>query len=63
MNEPRSEQSAMITLSAGQYYDIVMEYFANGGEAYAKLSWSSPSQEKEILPQERLHAQDTAPIQ
>ncbi|MGE5557846.1 MAG: sugar-binding protein, partial [Bacillota bacterium] len=36
-------------------YDIKMEYYENGGGAVAKLSWSSASQAKEIIPQSRLY--------
>ncbi|MEW6157408.1 MAG: CARDB domain-containing protein [Verrucomicrobiota bacterium] len=47
---PPTEFSGTITLEAGQAYDIVMEMYENGGGAFASLSWSSPSQPKEIIP-------------
>ncbi len=50
-----TEDSGTITLAAGQKYDIVMEFYENGGDALARLSWSSPSQEKEIIPQSQLY--------
>ncbi|MFC3802646.1 fibronectin type III domain-containing protein [Cohnella sp. GCM10012308] len=48
------ELSATITLTAGTKYDIVMEYIENGGNAHAKLSWSSASQAKQVVPTGRL---------
>jgi hypothetical protein len=44
-----------ITLTAGQKYDIRMEYFEKGGKATATLSWSSPSQPKETIPVDVLY--------
>ena len=44
----------MITLQAGQYYDIRMEYYENGGGAVARLAWSSPSRPRESIPATRL---------
>lgn len=43
--------STTISLTRCQKYDIVMEYFENGGSANAMLSWSSTSQTKQIIPQ------------
>ena len=54
-----SEASGTISLTAGQYYDIRMDYYENGGLAEAHLSWSSPSQPKEIIPQSRLRTSPT----
>jgi chitodextrinase len=48
------ELSATISLTAGVKYDIKMEYLENGGNAHARLSWSSASQVKQIVPNERL---------
>lgn len=48
------ELSATISLTAGVKYDIKMEYLENGGNAHARLSWSSPSQAKQIVPNARL---------
>lgn len=45
--------AATISLEANKLYDIKMEYFEYYGVAQAKLRWSSPSQEKEIIPQNR----------
>lgn len=43
-----------IALAAGQKYDIRLEYYNNTGETAMKLSWSSASQKKEIIPQSQL---------
>ena len=48
------DNSGTITLVAGQKYDIVLEYYENTGGAVTKLSWSSPSQAKQIIPQSQL---------
>jgi len=39
----------VVTLSAGQKYDIVMEYYENSGGAVAKLTWSRPSNPTEAV--------------
>ncbi|MGH7680701.1 MAG: PQQ-dependent sugar dehydrogenase [Candidatus Eiseniibacteriota bacterium] len=54
VDQSATETSGTIALVAGQYYDLRMEYYENGGDAVAQLSWSSPSQAKEIIPQSRL---------
>ena len=41
-------------LTAGTAYPLQLAYYENGGGAYAKLSWSSASQPKEIVPAARL---------
>jgi fibronectin type 3 domain-containing protein len=48
------EDSGSITLSAGQLYDFVMEYFQYGSDGEARLSWQSPSTAKQIIPQANL---------
>ncbi len=54
------EFSGSIDLVAGQKYDIRMEYFEDGGDASAQLSWSSASQSKEIIPQSRLFSSSSS---
>jgi hypothetical protein len=49
-----TQNSGTITLTAGQKYSIKMEYYENSGGAVAKLSWSSPSQAKQVIPKARL---------
>ena len=51
-----TENSGSITLAAGQKYDIKLEYYENTRSAVEKLSWSSPSQAKQIIPQTQLYA-------
>jgi hypothetical protein len=50
------EYSGTINLTAGQKYDIKVEYFENNGGANAKLSWSSAQQSKEVIPQSQLYS-------
>lgn len=58
-----TEDSASITLEAGQKYDIKVEYAENTGEAAIKLLWSSESQPKEVIPQNVLYPNpDALPI-
>ena len=50
------EWTGTINLTEGKKYSIVMEYYENTGDAYAKLYWNSPSwlspyQPKQIIPQ------------
>jgi phage tail-like protein len=51
-----TERSGRIALTAGRWYAITMEYYENGGNATAKLFWSSRSQPREIVPQGRLYS-------
>ena len=55
VNQGTTETSGSITLTAGEKYDIVVEYYENTGEAVAKLLWSSPSIPKAIIPQTQLY--------
>lgn len=48
--------SGQITLVAGQYYDLEMQYFDGAFGASAKLHWSSISQPQQIIPALRLYA-------
>ncbi|AFZ68639.1 NPCBM/NEW2 domain-containing protein [Deinococcus peraridilitoris] len=48
------EQSARVTLSAGQKYDLTLEYADFSGDATARLLWSSPSQPREVIPRTAL---------
>ncbi len=49
-----TEHSGTIALTAGQQYDIKMEYQDDGGAGVAQLKWSSTSQAKQIIPNSRL---------
>ena len=49
------ENSGTIALTAGVRYDIRMEFYENGGNALARLSWSSgTSVPKAVVPSSRL---------
>lgn len=45
-----------ITLSAGQKYDIEMDYYQGGGGDFAQLRWSSPSTADQVIPQTQLYS-------
>jgi hypothetical protein len=45
-----TENSGTIALTAGQKYDVGMEFYENGGGAVASLSWSSASQATLLYP-------------
>jgi glucose/arabinose dehydrogenase len=49
------ENSGTIALTAGQLYDIRMEFYENGGQAVAQLRWSAPGVAKEVIPQANLY--------
>jgi len=49
-----TENSGTIALTAGVSYTVQMDFYENGGAAVAKLSWSSASQAKQIIPLSRL---------
>ncbi|BDI29795.1 hypothetical protein CCAX7_18460 [Capsulimonas corticalis] len=44
----------VISMVAGQKYDIEMDYFEDVGDAVAQLSWSGPNIAKQIIPQSQL---------
>lgn len=59
VDQPPKEYSSVkfpISLEAGRWYAIRLEYFENRGWASVQLSWESRSQRKQIIPQERLYA-------
>ncbi len=51
-----TNNSGVINLTAGNYYDIKMEFYENGGLAVAKLFWSYPGQAQQIVPNANLSA-------
>jgi glucose/arabinose dehydrogenase len=57
---PTENSGTTTTLTAGQAYPIQIDFYENGGGAVARLSWSSASQAKEIIPQSQLAP--TAPL-
>ncbi len=48
---PATNNSAAISLTGGQKYDIKMEYYENGGGAVAKLLWAYPGQAQQAISQ------------
>jgi len=59
---PQEDIGTSILLNAGQRYDVVVEYYENGGGAIAKLFWKSPSQAREIVPRTRLYPPGAATL-
>jgi len=55
------EDIGQISLTAGQKYDIRIEYYERGGGATIKLGWSSPSQSRQTIPQSRLYPAIASP--
>lgn len=55
------ESKGMIELTAGEKYDIRLEYQDALGEAEIKLLWSSKEQKKQVIPQEQLYCLPKAP--
>jgi hypothetical protein len=49
-----TQNRGQITLQAGQVYDIVLETSQSSGRSQAQLSWSSTSQQTEVVPTTRL---------
>jgi uncharacterized protein (DUF1800 family) len=45
----------VISLQAGTHYDIRLDYLQDGGPAQVYLSWYSPSQPEEIIPNANLY--------
>ncbi len=56
-----TENSGVITLAAGGKYDVQMDFYENGGGAVARLSYSSASTPKQIVPQGQLFLPQPAP--
>lgn len=50
-----TEHSGTVALVAGQKYNILIEYYENGGGALAKLNWSSASTAKTVVPTTQLY--------
>ncbi|HEX3134231.1 MAG TPA: PA14 domain-containing protein [Planctomycetota bacterium] len=55
VDQGASEWNGAITLTAGVRYDIKLEYYENGGDAVARLEWSSPSTPRQVVPQSNLY--------
>ncbi|NJM16451.1 MAG: DUF1593 domain-containing protein [Bacteroidales bacterium] len=57
-----TKYSGTIGLTAGQKYDIVFEFYENGGGALAALRWSSASQAYQIISQSQLYSDVTPTV-
>ena len=58
---PTEDKSVEFAMQDGQRYDIVLEFYENGGGAAAKLLWSGPSTLKQPIPSFRLTPKELAP--
>lgn len=58
----RKEDFGTVNLTAGQKYDIKMEYYERSGGAVAQLLWSSPSQQREVIPFSQLFPSASASV-
>ena len=59
-----SEDSGLVTLAAGQFYNLTMEYCSGTGESTAVLLWTPPGESKHVLPRSHLtpHQNNTPPV-
>lgn len=53
-HSPEVDQGT-VTLVAGRRYDIRLEHAEQGGEAFMKLIWTSPSTPAEVVPRSQLY--------
>ena len=60
-DHPPTENSGTINLTAGQRYDVKMEFYDNAHGAVAKLFWSAPGLAKQVVPQARLFPTNSPP--
>jgi len=56
-----THDSGDISLAAGQQYEIILEYYENGGGAVCQLSWESPSIAREAIPSQYLSVERPFP--
>jgi hypothetical protein len=54
-----NQVSNTITLTAGQYYPITIEYYESSGGAEVDFYWSSTSQTYEVVPSTNLYTEST----
>jgi glucose/arabinose dehydrogenase len=53
-NQSATEYSGAIALTAGQKYDVKIEYYDGAGDATCELRWSSASTPKQLVPKTQL---------
>ncbi len=61
VNQGPTSYSGSIALTAGQRYDLKLEYFESGGGAMARLAWSGPGQASQVIPRQYLAPTSGAP--
>jgi len=59
---PPKENSANVNLQAEGYYPIKMEFFEGGGGAMARLLWTPPGGNKNVIPNWALFTSDTGVV-
>ncbi len=52
---PTTDNSASVALTAGQKYDIRLEFYEGSGGATARLLWAYPGQSQQVVPTLRLY--------
>lgn len=55
-----TEHQGTITLTAGELYPILLEYYENMGGAQVRLEWQSGLQARQVIPQTQLYSSITA---
>lgn len=58
---PTEDKSPELMMQDGKRYEIIMEFFENGGGAAAKLMWSGPSTMKQPIPSFRFAPKELSP--
>ncbi|MFT3921564.1 MAG: PA14 domain-containing protein [Myxococcales bacterium] len=56
-----TENGATLTLTAGQRYDVKLEYYERTGGAVARLMWSNACDAKQVIPTTQLYASASVP--
>ena len=56
-----TQNNGTIALTAGQKYDIKVDYYQNAGNAVLQLYWTAPQIPKQIIPQGDLYAASNVP--
>lgn len=58
---PIEDKSPEFAMEDGKRYEVIMEFYENGGGAAAKLMWSGPSTLKQPIPSFRLTPKELTP--
>ena len=56
---PTTNTSAVVVLTAGQKYDLLLEYYERGGGAVAQLLWTLPDGTQQVIPQSQLYPSES----